>query len=206
MSEAKRREVLQLLKDYRTFHTAFEDAIPLDEAHVVDVAYGPAGMVFAGQEHTKARREALAESYGKLELALRALKGRDFRAWMALVTPYLGDPVDLSVVADWKRKAPRLESVRLFAERHDRATEALAGYLKDHDLFVLFPKRMTSQEERQIERRQDEFYALYRRLREEGKKKTVSGEEAAVMCGYGKTRAWEIVGSREGKAGRAAAG
>lgn len=80
----------------------------------------------------------------------------------------------------------------------------LAGYLKDHDLFVLFPKRMTSQEEKHIQRRNDEFYAQYRRLREEGKKETPAVEDAAVMCGYGTTRAWEIVGAREGKGGRAA--
>jgi hypothetical protein len=85
---------------------------------------------------------------------------------MSLVTPYLGDPGDPSVVFDWRRKAPRLESARLFAERHDRAVETLAGYLKDHDLFVLFPKRMTSLEEKNIERRNDELYSLYRRLRE----------------------------------------
>ena len=115
------------------------------------------------------------------------------------MTPYVGDP---SVVADWKRKAARLESARMFAERHDRAVEALAGYLSKHDLFVLFPRRMTSQEEKNIERRNDEIYALYRRLREEGKRKTLADEDAAAMCGYGKTRA---VGDRggEGWEGRA---
>ncbi len=131
------------------------------------------------------------------------LKGEDFRAWMALVTPYLGDPGDPSVVADWKRKAAKLESARLFAGRHDRAVKTLAGYLKNHDLFVLFPKGMTGQQERQIERRNDEFFALYRRFREEGRKKTPAVEDVAAMCGYGKTRAWEIVGAREGAAGHA---
>ncbi len=123
---------------------------------------------------------------------------------MSLVTPYLGDPGDPSVVFDWRRKAPRLESARLFAERHDRAVETLAGYLKDHDLFVLFPKRMTSLEEKNIERRNDELYSLYRLPREGEKRKNPAVEDAAATCGYGKTRAWEIVGASETRGGRSA--
>jgi hypothetical protein len=46
--------------------------------------YGPNGLVLSQQEYTEGQTEALAESYEKLELVLRVLKGRDFRVWMAL--------------------------------------------------------------------------------------------------------------------------
>lgn len=47
-SEAKQREVLQLLKDYRAYHSAYGGAMPLDETHAMDAAYGPAGIVNRG--------------------------------------------------------------------------------------------------------------------------------------------------------------
>jgi hypothetical protein len=42
----------------------------------------------------------------------------------------------------------------------------------------------------------DEFYSLYRTFRDE--KMTNAVETVAEMCSYGSTRAWEIVGIREG--------
>ncbi len=45
---ADEKTILDLLKLYRTYHTAFGGAMPLDETHVVDAAYGPAGMIVAG--------------------------------------------------------------------------------------------------------------------------------------------------------------
>lgn len=75
----------------------------------------------------------------------------------------------------------------------------LADYLAATDLYVVFPKRMTSREEGQVERRNDEFFALYLKLREEKMGKTKAVETAAEMCGYGATRAWEIIKLREGK-------
>jgi hypothetical protein len=36
------------LKDYRPFHSAFGGAMPLDETHVVDAAYGPTGVLLTG--------------------------------------------------------------------------------------------------------------------------------------------------------------
>jgi hypothetical protein len=64
--ETKHREVLQLLKDYRTFHTAFGGAMPLDETHVVDAAYGPAGMVASGAAFEERDVPGLRRSYEKL--------------------------------------------------------------------------------------------------------------------------------------------
>ncbi len=175
--------------------------MPLDETGVVDASYGPAGMVTTGAAFDERDVPGLRKSYDKLEHALTMLKQEDFRAWMSLVTPYLGDPGDPSVVAEHRRKADEgLFSARLFVDRHDRALRLLAMFLEKERLHVVFRKRMTSREEKQIERRNDEFFGLYRRLREEGKRKTPAVETAAEMCGYGPTRAWEIVKLREGKA------
>ena len=59
----------------------------------------------------------------------------------------------------------------MFAQRHDRAIRTLAGYLSKHDHAVMFPKRMISHEEKQIDHRNDELRGPYRRLREEKKGK-----------------------------------
>lgn len=77
----------------------------------------------------------------------------------------------------------------------------LAILLPGVDLYVVFPKRMTSREERQVERRNDEFFALYRRYRNvERMSRNKAIETAAEHCGYGRSRGYEIVELREGKA------
>jgi len=52
------------------------------------------------------------------------------------------------VVDDWRRKAERryLSAAR-FVERHDAAIARLADYLKDEDLYAIFPKRISSRKE-----------------------------------------------------------
>lgn len=129
------------------------------------------------------------------------LRQEDFRAWMSLVTPYLGDPGDPSVVAEHRAKANEgLFSARLFVDRHERALRLLTMFLEKKRLHVVWPKRMTSREEKQVERRNDELYATYRRLREDGMMRGKAIETAAEHCGYGRSRGYEIVGIREGKA------
>ena len=201
-AEAKQREVLQLLKDYRPWHSAFGGAMPLDETHVVDAAYGPAGMVEAGQAFSKEDRPKLVKSYKKLGHALTMLKQEDFRAWMSLVTPYLGDPGDPSVVAEHRQKANEgLFSARLFVDRHERALRLLAMFLENERLHVVWPKRMTTREETQVERMNDELFGLYKNFRygdDISRNKAI--EKAAEHCGYGRSRGYEIVDLREGKA------
>lgn len=86
---------------------------------MTNTAYGPNGMVLAGTQFGKRDRARLAESYRHLEHALKMLKQQDFRAWMSLATPYLGDPGDPSVVAQHRRKADEgLCSARLFVDHH----------------------------------------------------------------------------------------
>jgi len=46
----------------------------------------------------------------------------------------------------------------MFAQRHDRAIRTLAGYLSKHDHAVMFPKRMISHEEKQMDHRNDELW------------------------------------------------
>lgn len=102
---------------------------------------------------------------------------------------------DAQKAREWEKQHPEPQLI----ERHDEAVGRLADYLAATDLYVVFPKRMTSREEGQVERRNDEFFALYLKLREEKMGKTKAVETAAEMCGYGATRAWEIIKLREGK-------
>jgi len=86
-------------------------------------------------------------------------------------------------------------------ELHDWAVRVLAILLHGVDLYVVFPKQITSREEKQVERRNDEFFALYRRYRDEDKmSRNKAIETAAEHCGYGRSRGCEIVDVREGKA------
>jgi hypothetical protein len=60
---------------------------------------------------------------------------------------------------------------------------------------------MTSREEKQVERCNDEFFALYRRYRDEEKmSRNKAIETAAEHCGYSRSRGYEIADIREGKA------
>jgi hypothetical protein len=224
--EAKRREVVQLLKDYRAWHSPFGGASPTDSTLNLETqgSYGPAGLIQAGQAFDREGRRLYAESYAALEHALTLLKGEHFESWLVLLAPYLGDPGDPSLVTRWREKHRAWEAERerlrkkhkkdayrvaewekenlepQLIHRHDEAVGRLAGYLETTDLYVVFPKRMTSREETQVERRNDEFFTLYGKFREEKMGKTKAVETAAEMCGYGATRAWEIVRLREGKA------
>lgn len=119
MNEAKKREVLQLLKDYRAYHSAFGGAAPLDDTYVKNNSYGPNGVILAGAEFESADRNALAESYRKLNLALRVLRWEDFEAWMSLIEPYLGDPADPSLVDHWRQSLARLDSANALIRRQN---------------------------------------------------------------------------------------
>jgi hypothetical protein len=201
-SESKKREVLQLLKDYRAWHTPHGGAIPLDETGVADASYGPAGLIEAGQGFEKKHRARLRKTYEDLDHALKLLKAADHDLWIALHRPYLSDTADPSIVAEWRRKAERgNEDAKGAVELHDWAVRVLAILLHGVDLYVVFPKRMTSREEKQVERRNDEFFALYRRYRDEERmSRNKAIETAAEHCGYGRSRGYEIVDLREGKA------
>jgi hypothetical protein len=59
---------------------------------------------------------------------------------------------------------------------------------------------MTSREEKQVDRRNDEFYGLYRQFRAERMGKTKAVETAAEMTGYSQSGTWAIVKLREGVA------
>lgn len=205
MSERKRREVLQLLREFRAWHSPFGGAYPLDETGVVDAAYGAAGYIEEGQAYKDRReRERLRESYRLLDHALTLLKNdgtEGMTCYLVLLSPYIGDPGDPSIVAEWRKKSPGT------AEWHDLAVKKLAGYLTFKDLYVAWPARMSAREERQMERRNSEFYALYQRikaeLRDAGRSESKANAEAvataAIHCGYSKRRGYEIVAARTGR-------
>ncbi len=100
-------------------------------------------------------------------------------------------------MAKWTKSAAQGQVTgKLFTWRHDRAIETLCIFLEVHDLYVVWPKRMTSMEEKHIERRNDEFFALCRRYREEMSRNRAI-ETAAEHCGYSRSRGYEIVELRE---------
>jgi hypothetical protein len=180
-SEAKQREVLQLLRDYRAWHSAYGGAISLDEAaNMTDTTYGPAGMVTTGAEFEPHDRKLLAESYEHLRHALTLLQNDGplgMAAWSVLLTPYLGDPADPSIVAEWRKKRPNL------AEWHDRAVSQLAWYLRKVDLHYVPPKIMSEQEEAAVEKQNASMYAVFQRLRVSGLKEDAALEQTAENFG-----------------------
>lgn len=194
MSEAKQREVLQLLRYYRDWHTAYGGASELNLESLGQ--YGPAGMILAGQPFDKENFSYLEESFGALEEALTRLRnGGPLKnaAYLVLLAPYLGDPADSSLVDKWRQNPKDCRT-----EWHDLAIKELAWYLRNTDLFVPKTSRMQTRKPSSVKQMNDEFYSLYEKLREEGEKKTKAVETAANWCNYGLTRAWEIVKLREG--------
>jgi hypothetical protein len=193
-SESKKREVLQLFKEYRTFWTPFGGAMPLDETGVVDATYGPAGYIEAGMNYSKGQRGPLAESYEDLEHAITLAKREYFTHWVILLEAYFGSEPDPDVVRLWRERG---------SERigyHDKFVEAVADNLRHTELYVVWPKRMSTREEKQVEKMNDEFYSIYKRLKSEGHKNRSAIQQAATMCGYSEPRGYEIVRVREGRA------
>ena len=176
--------------------------MPLDETGVADASYGPAGLIEAGQGFDKKHRTRLKKTYRDLDHALRLLKAADHDLWIALHRPYLSDTADPSIVAEWRRKAERgNEDAKGAVELHDLALRVLAILLHGVDLYVVFPKRMSTREEKQVDRMNDEFFALYKTFRYgDGMSRNKAIEKAAEHCGYGRSRGYEIVEVREGKA------
>lgn len=203
---SKQRAVRQLLRDYRDWHTAYGGATEINLAAMGQ--FGPAGMLAEGMAFRKKDYYRLKTSYEFLEAALTLLKIEHFSLWMSLLEPYLGDPADPSVVEDWKEKAQDVWegkklvrrgyiSAQLFLKREEEAVKKLAHYLRKKELYHVQPKRMTTRRTVNVAERNDEFWGLYKALRADGLGKTKAVNDAAQMCQYGLTRAWDIVKLRE---------
>lgn len=158
-------------------------------------SYGAGGYTETGIQFELKDVSGLTRSYEDLEHALTLIREstdeEEFLGWLLLHGPYIGDPGDPSIVAEWREKRPGL------AKRHDWIVGRLAHYLRYRDLYVVFPKRMSSREEKLVDKRNDELYRLYSTFRGEGAKKTKAVQTAAAMCGYDERRAWDIVRLRE---------
>jgi hypothetical protein len=197
-SEARRREVRQLLKDYRVFWTPFGGARPLDETGVIDAAYGPAGYLYAGMQFTEDQAEMLRESYEVLDEGLRELKSRGDKGmwlWLALHEAYLSDPGDPSKVEHWKAN---------HNPKYGNEREAVWWLGKwtienDKDLYVVWPKRMPSRQSKHVDQLNDDWIELYRVLRSEGMGKSRAVVKACEITGYEESRGWRILKVREGK-------
>lgn len=182
------------MRDFRPWHTAFGGAGEINLQALGQ--FGPAGLIMAGTQFEREDRYLLRESFELLEHALILLKRDDYYAWLALYEPYLADPSDPSIVDDWRLKSKHSIRAQRSLQNHDRGVWALTEMMLDQDLYCVTPSRMTTTQEKQVEKRNDELYSLFLKLRKDGESKTRAVKQAAEWCGYGLTRAWEIVGLR----------
>jgi hypothetical protein len=68
-------------------------------------------------------------------------------------------------------------------------------------MYVVWSKRVATREAKQFERVNTRFFGLYKNFRYgDGMRRNKAIEKAAEHCGYGRSRGYEIVGLREGKA------
>lgn len=192
-SAGKVREVTLLLIFYSTYHAPYGAAMTYEESGLKDAAYGPAGLIEAGQEWSLKQRAYLRDSYDSLGTAMEALKEDEplgFMSWLVLLAPYLGDPGDASLVDRWRRDGDHRSSYV------DYAINFLGVQLRNSDLWVPQLNRMTSRKPTDVKRLNDELYALYLALRNEGKIKSEAVTLAAEMSDYSESHAWRIVTSR----------
>lgn len=176
LESQKERDVEQLLKDYRAYWSPFGSARPLEDTGVVDAAYGPAGYIYTGALFDRQDRRLLAESYEALEHALTMLKIKENHLWLLLLSPYLGDPADPSIVDRWREHRPGL------VDHHDRAIKTLARYLKHRELYPVYPKLMSEKEEARLEAKNAEVYAVFQRIRVSGVGVDAAKRQAADAC------------------------
>lgn len=187
---ARRREVRQLLCDYRDWHTAFGGA---GETNLQSMGqYGPAGFIWRGMVFDAKHRSMLEDSFCLLEHALTLLKHEEMHLWLLLLKPYTGDPGDPSIVDIWRERGSNLIS------HHDLAITKLAEYLQHQDLYVAWPARLKNHRPSTVKERNDEFYAFYLQLRKEGETKKGAIATAAEWCDYHPSRGYEIVRVRDG--------
>jgi len=166
--EALKRDVPQLLKEYRAWHTAFGGATSIDEAaNIAQASYGPAGYVEEGMyyfDYPKTYLMALAKSYQELEKAIRKVKRRPqgMFAWLLLRDVYFGDPADWRIAERWRAVGDYRIQI------HDVFVGWLVEELEDIELHPIWPKPYSEKEEKDIERQNAEIYATYQRIRTSG--------------------------------------
>jgi hypothetical protein len=110
-----------------------------------------------------------------------------------LLAPYLGDPGDPSLVEKWQKNPKDRRT-----EWHDLAIAELARYLRNTDLYVPWTSRMQTRRPANVKQMNDEFHALYLKLREDGETKRKAIQTAAEWCDYSEQRGYEIVRVRAG--------
>lgn len=171
--------------DYRAFKTAYGGAGLLNMEAMGQ--YGPAGLIYEGMAFEREDRYLMRESMVLLDHALTLLRKDYFTLWRSLVEPYLGDPADSSLIDHWREQAKRTwefekeDNFRgerytmkrnivswFHVKRHDKAIEVLAGILGKEDLYVVFAKRMSKDEEKKGEDQNAEILAVFQRHRASG--------------------------------------
>lgn len=189
----KMAEIEQLLKDYVAYHypSSLQGTMNTEAQRP-----GPGSWPLAKLQYLE-RSPLLKKTYEHLDRALEQLRREHWPEWLLIRTAYLDPDTSPSKVAHWRKLAKDHLGARLQLEMLEDGIRTLARYLADVELHVIWPQRMTSREEKQVERRNDELYAVYLRHREEGTSRGKAIEKAATECGYSPGRASKIVKLRE---------
>lgn len=179
--KATKRDVVQLLKEYRAWHTAFGGATSIDEvANMAQASYGPAGYVEEGMyyfDYPKPYLSALAKSYEELEKAINKVKrghnSKGMFAWLLLRDVYFGDPADWRIAERWRTVGDYRIQI------HDVFVGWLVEELKHTELHPIWPEPYSEKQEKQIERQYAEIYATYQRIRTSGSTHTAAVDQTA---------------------------
>lgn len=195
VQDSKRRDVIQLLKDYRAWHSGGGGALALEDSHLRSAQYGPAGYTETGKEFPPHHRERLEESFGALEHALTLLKNLpppDNAAYFVLLAPYLGDPGDPSLVDLWRQNP---EDQRPYWV--DLGVSWLAYFLRRTPLYPVYPKLMSKRAESRMEHQNAEICAAFRRAKAGGFSEREAAAYVAEKFGVLPSRVEKILEFRE---------
>lgn len=186
-------EVEQLLKDYAAYHypSSVQGTMNIEAQRP-----GPGSWPLAKKQYLE-RSPLLRLTYDHLDRALRRLHDEEVSAWLAIHDIYLDPDFSPSRIAHLHVRAREGQDAQHTLVNIGYGIRCIASYLAATDLHVIWPARMTSREEKQVERRNDELYAVYLRHRDEGKSRGRAIADAATECGYGTSRTYEIVNLRE---------
>jgi hypothetical protein len=182
--EAKRREVTQLLREYRAYWSAFGGSTTMDEAQNMRgqaKSYGPAGYIEKGRyylEYPKAYLDALHQSYEELEKAKRRVTRRPkgMYAFLLLQDVYFGDPADWRIAQRWDEAKPRDYRSPI----HQVFVGWLAQELRDVELHPIWPTPYSESEQATSARQNAEIYATYQRVRTSGSPHHLSVAQTAL--------------------------
>lgn len=197
------RQVEQLLRDWRTWHTAFGAAAATDAELNLQAkgSYGPAGLIFTGAEFDTTDLKLLARSFRLLRGAMLRLRntlevgkhstaaGGDtisgFQAFASLFEPYLGDPADPGIVHKWRTDLAELEK--------ENQRRALCNPPQPARVALITPRRLLERHDAAIkwlarDLQGQELHAIFSRPMSEEEEKAGEDQNAEIYAVFHRFR------------------